>query len=60
MAHYHNMGLIFVPAERFPGGVRCAASGQQMFYVAKAKRQLQDVGHKGVVTGCDAFSLCSP
>ncbi|MGE7091218.1 hypothetical protein ACQKII_07080 [Lysinibacillus sp. NPDC048646] len=33
--------------------------GQQMFYVAKAKRQLQDVGHEGVVTGCDTFSLRS-
>ncbi|WP_421049971.1 hypothetical protein [Lysinibacillus sp. UGB7] len=26
---------------------------------AKAKRQQQDVGHEGVVTGRDAFSLCS-
>ena len=31
-----------------------------MFYVAKAKRQLQDVGHEGVVTGRDVFSLRSP
>ncbi|WP_421049940.1 hypothetical protein [Lysinibacillus sp. UGB7] len=26
---------------------------------AKAKRQQQDVGHEGVVTGRDDFSLCS-
>ncbi|MFJ7952019.1 hypothetical protein ACIQZG_10880 [Lysinibacillus sp. NPDC096418] len=34
--------------------------GQQMFCIAKAKRQLQDVGREGVVTGRDAFSVRSP
>ena len=33
--------------------------GQQMFCVAKAKRQLHDVGHEGVVTQRDEFSLRS-
>ncbi|GAB0171708.1 hypothetical protein LSPCS325_51450 [Lysinibacillus sp. CTST325] len=42
--------------------------GQQMFFVrkrsnrcfcAKAQRQQHDVGHKGVITGCDGFSLRS-
>ncbi|MGE7113911.1 hypothetical protein [Lysinibacillus sp. NPDC047702] len=29
-------------------------------FCAKAKRQQQEVGHEGVVTGRDAFSLRSP
>jgi len=29
------------------------------FFCAKAKRQRQDVGHEGVITGCDGFSLRS-
>jgi len=28
-------------------------------FCAKAKRQQQDVGHEGVITGCDGLSLRS-
>ncbi len=51
------MWLISVPAGRFVAAaslshrkhpLRCRVSGQH------------DVGHEGVITGCDAFSLRSP
>jgi len=61
------------PMSRFTRVARCSVSGQQMsfarkrecnvaaaegFVCAKAQRQ-QDVGHEGVITGRDAFSLRS-
>ncbi|WP_134008213.1 hypothetical protein [Lysinibacillus xylanilyticus] len=33
--------------------------GQQMFFARKRSGSSTDVGHKGVITGCDVFSLRS-
>ncbi|WP_375200615.1 hypothetical protein [Bacillus sp. RS11] len=44
-----------------PTDVFCAKAKRQQHdvFCAKAKRQQHDVGHEGVITGRDVFSLCS-
>jgi len=39
-----------------------SAATAKGFYLreSEAQRQQQDVGHEGVITGCDALSLRSP
>jgi len=47
------------PMSRFTRDARSRVSGQQMFFARKRSGSSTDVGHEGVITGCDAFSLRS-